>query len=298
MVPPVRTEDLDTGDVTLSCAVAGADDHPVVLALHGFPDSRASFRPLVPALTAAGYRVVLPTLRGYAPSGLAKSGRHHALGAGDDLLWLADHYAPQAPVRLVGHDWGAVAAFNAVARAPQRFSHLVSMAVPHPAVLLKQVTPAQLARSWYMAMFQVPLLAESQLKKDDFALIDRLWRDWSPSYTPTKAELDEVKAGIRERVGPVLAYYRALLSPKVQAEAQINLRPVEVPALHLHGADDGCVGVECSDDGEAYYRRGYARHVIAGAGHFLVQEKPDAVAAILTAFFATTTESAAAASQP
>src|SRR4051794_5382048 len=104
-------EEVDTGDVTLSCAVSG--EGPVILALHGFPDRRETFRPLVPALTAAGYRVVMPALRGYWPSGIAASGRHNALAAAEDTLRLADYYSPSAPVRLVGHDWGAVASFAA-----------------------------------------------------------------------------------------------------------------------------------------------------------------------------------------
>lgn len=275
-------ESLDTGDVTLSCAIEGHG--PLVIAVHGFPDSRETFSPLVPALLAAGRRVVMPTLRGYAPSGLARSGRHHALGVADDVLWLADHFSPAEPVELIGHDWGALAAFNAAARAPHRFAKLVTMSVPHPAAMMSRVRPAQLKRSWYIAMFQLPLIAESKLKKDDLALIDRLWREWSPHYLPSAREMEVVKSGIRERVGPVLAYYRALSSPAVQREAKINFSPVEVPSIHLHGVDDGCVGIECADGAEAHYRRGYALHAIAGAGHFLVQEKPAEVARIVTEF--------------
>ncbi len=279
-------ESLDTGDVTLSCQVeaSAGDDAPLVIAIHGFPDSRETFASLVPSLVAAGRRVVVPTLRGYAPSGLARSGRHHALGVADDVLWLADHLSPGRPVELIGHDWGALAAFNAVARAPQRFAKLVTMSVPHPAAMMSRVRPAQLKRSWYIAMFQLPLIAESKLAKDDLALIDRLWREWSPGYAARAGELEAVKAGIRGRIAPVLAYYRALASPAVQKEARINFSPVEVPSIHLHGVDDGCVGIECADGAEAHYRSGYALHPIAGAGHFLMHEKPAEVARIVVDF--------------
>jgi pimeloyl-ACP methyl ester carboxylesterase len=280
---PVRTESVDTGDVRLSCLVAGAG--PVVLAQHGFPDAREAFLPLVPALTSAGYSVVLPTLRGYAPSGVARSGRHHAVAAGEDLCALARHFGGGRPVRLIGHDWGALAAFAAVAAEPDLFAQLVTMAVPHPAAMLARVRPAQLARSWYIGLFQLPWVAEARLARDDLALVDRLWRDWSPTYTPAPETLANIKAGLRERLGPALAYYRALTSPAVQREARAASGVVRVPAIHLHGELDGCIGIECTDGAEAHYARGYALHRVADAGHFLVHERPDEVSARLLAFF-------------
>lgn len=279
----MRTETVDTGDVRLSCLVAGAG--PVVLAQHGFPDAREAFLPLVPALTSAGYTVVLPTLRGYAPSGVARSGRHHAVAAGEDICALARHFGAGRAVRLIGHDWGALAAFAAVAAEPSLFAQLVTMAVPHPAAMLAQVRPAQLARSWYIGLFQLPWVAEARLARDDLALVDRLWHDWSPTYTPTPDTLAQIKDGLRDRLGPVLAYYRALVSPAVQREARPASGVVQVPAIHLHGELDGCIGVECTEGAEAYYARGYTLQRLAGAGHFLVHEQPELVAERILAFF-------------
>lgn len=275
--------EIDTGDVTLSCLLAG--EGPVVIALHGFPDSRDTFRPLLPALTAAGYRVVIPALRGYWPSGVARSGRHDALAVAEDALFLADHFSPGERVRLVGHDWGAVAAFAAVARAPDRFSHLATMAVPHPAALIRGfASPAQLRRSWYVGLFQIPYLAEARLAEGDFALVDRLWRDWSPGYQPAGEEMEVVKAGIRERVGPVLQYYRSLRSPRRLFEARAVFGKVAVPSLHVHGADDGCVGVEHARGAERFYTSEYNLIEVPDAGHFATRERPAVVAEALVRF--------------
>jgi pimeloyl-ACP methyl ester carboxylesterase len=233
---------------------------------------------------AAGYRVVMPALRGYWPSGVARSGRHDALAAGEDVLRLADHFAPGARVRLIGHDWGAVASFAATSMAPERFSHLATMSVPHPGALVRRLSVAQLRRSWYMGLFQLPAVAEVSLARGDLALVDRLWRDWSPGYRATAEDMASVKAGIRHRIGPVIAYYRALTSVRMLLRARPMFGATRVPAIHLHGEDDACIGVACSDGAEQLYAGGYALHRIAGAGHFLTQEKPAEVARILIDF--------------
>jgi pimeloyl-ACP methyl ester carboxylesterase len=270
--------------VTLSCIVAGAG--PLVIAAHGFPDDARTFGAQVPALVEAGYRVVMPTLRGYSPSGVARSGRHDAVAAGEDLLELADHYSPGGPVRLIGHDWGAVAAFAAAALAPARFSHLATLAVPHLRAAMPYLATAdQLRRSWYIGLFQLRGVAEARLRARDFELIDDLWRDWSPGYRASPEDLRSIKEGIRDRVGPVLSYYRALLSPRVLRRARLLFAPTRVPAIHLHGVDDGCFGVASTTGSERFYDAPYVLHRIDGAGHFLHREKPAEINALLLDFF-------------
>jgi pimeloyl-ACP methyl ester carboxylesterase len=273
-------------DVTLACSLAG--EGPLVLAVHGFPDDATTFQHQIPPLVAAGYRVVCPTLRGYAPSTLARHDRYDSEALGRDLLALADHFSPGAPVRLLGHDWGAVAAFTAAALAPARFSHLCTMAVPHAAAVTSNLDAAQARRSWYIGFFQLPGLAEARLAADDFALVDRLWRDWSPGYRASDGELRAVKRGLAGRERAVLAYYRALRSPRAifGASRRLLTARVEVPALHLHGADDGCIRVGCTRGAERFYAAPYRLHVVEGAGHFLQRERPDAVTAELVRFFA------------
>ncbi len=113
------------------------------------------------------------------------------------------------------------------------------------------------------------------------------WRDWSPGYLASPAELASVKRGLAGRERAVLAYYRSLRSPGavLGASRRLLLAPVTVPALHLHGAGDGCIGVSGTRGAERFYRAGYRLHVVEGAGHFLQRERPDAVSAELLAFF-------------
>ncbi|MGH9005868.1 MAG: alpha/beta fold hydrolase, partial [Acidimicrobiia bacterium] len=164
---------------------------PLALCLHGFPDSAWTWRHLLPSLAAAGYRAVAPWMRGYAPTtvpadghyqsavlGLDACALHEALGGGDDAV-------------LIGHDWGAFAAY-AAAHHGTPWRRVVTLAVPPPATITSGfLTYDQLRRSWYMFLFQHPL-AELAVPMDDLAFIERLWADWSPGYDAS-ADLPHVK---------------------------------------------------------------------------------------------------------
>ena len=276
---------VDTGGATLACLVAG--EGPLVICAHGFPDCARSFRLQVPALVGAGFRVVCPWLRGYAPSTRARDGRYDPAALGNDLVALARHFSPGAPARLVGHDWGAIAAYAAVALAPGAFSHLATVAVPHLRVAARRfATPAQLRRSWYMAMFQLPRLAERRLAAHDFALVDRLWRDWSPSLRAPADELAAVKDALRGREPDVLAYYRALFSRAAPSTGRLLRRRTRVPSLYVHGLDDGCIGVALADGVERAYAGPVAVHRLRG-GHFVHQEAVEQFNGILVEFLKT-----------
>ncbi len=278
-------DSISLDDVTLSCLVAG--EGPVVLCAHGFPDDARTFRHQVKPLIERGFRVVCPTMRGYAPSSISRSSRYDAEALARDIVALADHYSPHAPVRFIGHDWGAVAGFAATALAPQKFSHLVTIAVPHlRAAAPALVTPRQARRSWYVFMFQLRIIAEMRLAENNLALIDRLWRDWSPSYTPSKEDLDLVKEGIASRIPEVLAYYRAFFAPNslLGTPRSLLLAKTTVPSLHVHGEEDGCMGVELTYGTEKHYASKVSIQRIANAGHFVHLEKPDAVNPLLLDF--------------
>jgi pimeloyl-ACP methyl ester carboxylesterase len=296
--PAVTEGTITANGITFAYLAAGdvADqDAPLALCLHGFPDSAWTWRHLLPSLAAAGYRAVAPWLRGYAPTTVPDDGHyqtgvlgldacelHRALGAGDDAV-------------LIGHDWGALAAYAAVHHPEVRWRRLVTLAVPPPATVANAFfSYDQLQRSWYMFFFQSPL-ADLAVPTNDLAFIDRLWADWSPGYDAGE-DLPHVKDALREpaSIAAAIAYYRATLGgvgltddPEVVALQDAANGPPPLPTLYLHGATDGCMGADLAPlAGDVLTHPGSRVEIVDRSGHFLHLERPDEVGRTVLDFLA------------
>ncbi|MBE7451136.1 MAG: alpha/beta fold hydrolase [Kofleriaceae bacterium] len=278
----VETLQLDTAAGRFQALAAGPADGPLTLVLHGFPDAPPTFELLLRELAGRGLRAVAPWMRGYAPSPLA--GPYDVETLAGDVVALCDILAPDGDrVHLLGHDWGAAVTYAAAALAPARFGPSLALAVPHPLAFLRAAaTSAQAVRSWYMAFFQVPG-AERVAAARDFALLERLWRTWSPGYALPAALRAEVWRCLRASWPAPLLYYRAMFRPVAEARRRLSpssgiARRLTVPLLYLHGADDGCIAPSAARGAERYFVGAYRAEVIAGAGHFLAAECPDEIA--------------------
>lgn len=124
----------------------GPEDGPVVLCVHGFPDVPHTWDALARRLAASGHRVVSPYLRGYAPSTL--DGPVHLRRIARDLVELAEALSPDAPVLVVGHDWGAAATYAAVGLAPERFARAVTLASSSSPSCPRRRCGVMTSRSW------------------------------------------------------------------------------------------------------------------------------------------------------
>lgn len=263
---------------------------PVVLCLHGFPDHAGSFRHQLPALAAAGFRAVAPTMRGYEPSSQpdASASSYHPLRLAHDVVAWARQLSDE-PVHLVGHDWGAVATYLALALEPGRFARAATIAVPplHVVQSAPWRLPRQLRLSWYMFFFQLRGIADRAVARDDFAFLERLWRDWSLGWSWDPAEMDALKATFRQPgvLRAALGYYRAMFNPLLAdslALQRLARKPCSVPLLAITGATDGCMDTRLYDMLEpSLFPAGLRVERIAGAGHFAHQERPDEVNRLL-----------------
>ncbi len=280
---PTDISTVTANGIEFSYLSSGPEDGPLALCLHGFPDTAHTWRHLMPRLADAGYHAVAPFLRGYAPTSTPTDGRYDTGTLALDACALHEALGGRDDAVIIGHDWGALLTYPAAAYEPDRWSKVVTMAVP-PAQSMGFGFFAyeQLKRSWYVFVFQSPL-AEFAVGMDDLAFIDRLWADWSPGYDGSwdAARVKEA-LGSEENLSAAIGYYRAMFAPPPEdaaaAAAQASAETIAPqPMLYLHGAADGCMGLDIIGPVTDFMAPGSELVVVQGAGHFLHLEKPDEV---------------------
>ncbi len=271
----------------------GPPDGPLALCLHGFPDTAHTWRYLLPRLADAGYHAVAPFLRGYAPTAIPADGLYGTGTLALDACALHEALGGDGGAVIVGHDWGAFATYGAAAYQPERWRRAVTSAVaPQASMGDRFFSYDQLRRSWYVFFFQTPL-AEYAVSLDGHAFIDRLWADWSPGYDGSwdAARVKEA-IGAPENLAAAIGYYRAMFAapsevPEIVAAQAATAAIAPQPTLYLHGADDGCMGLDSIGPVVDFLAPGSTMVVVEDAGHFLQVEKPDEVNDHIIAFLAT-----------
>ena len=267
----------------LSARIGG--DGPLVILLHGFPDTWESWHQQWPVLIKAGYRCLVPTMRGYEPGSARLDKAHYGIDrvAADVIAWMDHLNVSQA--HLVGHDWGAATAYLATAKFPERFISLSTLAIPHISGLktgLRQ-HPIQLLNSSYMALFQLKGFSEWCCRRKDFGFIEFLWRRWSPDLQDSETRRRALAAVKKTLSDPhvltaTLNYYRAFFSPSNRPDPATMASPLQIPTQMLAGANDGCMDVRlygCMDPGSFSAEWEVVR--FPNAGHFMQLEVPDQV---------------------
>jgi pimeloyl-ACP methyl ester carboxylesterase len=214
---PLTHHYVPTNGLRLHVVQAGPTTGPLVVLLHGFPEYWASWRAQLTALAAAGYRVWAPDQRGYnlsdKPPGIAA----YALPMlAADIIGLLDAAgAPQA--HLVGHDWGGIVAWYLAAHYPSRVANTTIINVPHPAVVAPNLwrVPGQLARSWYIGLFQLPWLPEQLVQRRNWRFGERALVSTSRPGTFSAAEVARYKVTWAQpgALTAMLNWYRALRQP-------------------------------------------------------------------------------------
>ncbi|HEX3343528.1 MAG TPA: alpha/beta hydrolase [Polyangiaceae bacterium] len=247
---------------------------PLVLLLHGFPDTPQTWDAVRPAVAALGYRAVTPFLRGYFPTAIPTDGAYDADTLGRDVLALIEALGAERAI-VVGHDWGAAAGYAAAALGPERLARLVTVGIPHPASV--RPSPRLLWTVRHFFTLKLPWAA-ARARANDFAEIDALWRRWSPAWRVPPGETDAVKEVFRHpgSLNAALGYYRAL-RPTLPAS---HRKRIAVPTVSFAGTDDN-VDPAMFDRAASWFTGGYEVVRVPG-GHFMHREHPGAFLAELT----------------
>jgi pimeloyl-ACP methyl ester carboxylesterase len=256
------------------------------LMLHGFPEFWYSWRNQIPALAAAGFRVVVPDLRGYNLSDKPPGAWAYRIDAllGDVLGLIAHAGAERAAV--AGHDWGGVLAWHLAMHHPRVVEKLVILNAPHPAAFGREMrTWRQLLKSWYVLFFQVPGVPELLLGVGDFDWIDRMLRN-QPVHAGAFGP-DDVRRYKKALTRPgaltaALNYYRAALRHRPRDAARANV-PIDVPVLLVWGERDAYLSVRLTEGLGAWVRN---LHVvrIPDASHWVQSDVPERVNQLMIDF--------------
>ncbi len=281
----VRTPTLEIG----YDAYGDTSGFPIVL-LHGFPDDAHAWDAVAPPLAAAGYRVLVPYLRGYGPTRFlndAEPRMAQQAAIAQDLMDFMEALGLQR-VALSGYDWGGRAACITAILAPQKVQALVTIGGYNVQNTLAGPRPASAVQErshWYQWYFNTEQgrVGLEQNRRDICRL---LWEEWSPTWHFDDATFDLTAPSFDnpDFVPIVIHSYRhrhrnAPGDPRFdQVEKHLATRPpITVPTVVLHGADDTVSRPRRSEQDMALFPAGTARHVVAGAGHFMPRERPNAV---------------------
>jgi pimeloyl-ACP methyl ester carboxylesterase len=274
----------DLGEVRLHYVEAG--EGPLVVLLHGFPEFWFSWRFQIPALAAAGFRVVAPDMRGYNLSSRPRGARAYDTDrlAADVRDLIRERGAERAFV--AGHDWGAGAAWIAAMNHPEVVERLAILNVPHPRRMLQGLrTPRQLAKSWYILFFQLPWLPELSARAGG-------WWGWRHAFEEarpgafTPSDLERYVEAWSQPGAPtaMINFYRAALR-QTPRSAEGRIRRVEAPTLVIWGQRDRHLGAELAEPERADVPNLERVVRLPEASHWVHQDEPERVSELLIEFF-------------
>jgi len=265
-------ERVRSGELSLAVEVRGEGE--AVLLLHGFPDSHRLWRHQVPALTAAGYRSIAPDLRGFGesdrPAAVAAYGLQHVVA---DCIAVLDHFAIER-AHVVGHDWGAIAAWLLAGFMPERVHSLTALSVGHPASFF-DAGLAQREKSWYMLYFLYEGLAEETIRANGWAFLREL-TDHHPEAEQWIADLGRDGA-----LTAALGWYRANADPR---RPQPPWPRIGVPVLGIWSSGDRYLLEAQMRGSAAWVDAGLRYERIEGASHWLPLDAPGELNALLLDF--------------
>ena len=249
---------------------------PAVLLLHGFPDSKYLWRQQIEPLQNAGFRVIVPDLRGFGDSAKPQEVSEYGIGQVlQDLQGLLDQLSIDK-VHVVGHDWGGTVAWLFAGNLPNRTISVTGLTVGAPGSPGRREL-AQLEKLWYVFFFQNEDVAEEWLKRDNWQGL----RKWSREQN----DIDSC-ISLLSRPGALTAalnWYRANFKP-ASLNSKSNPPRIKVPAMGISAENDAYLLPAHVKNSEAMMDDHWEYHLVKDASHWLMLDKPEAINDLLLNF--------------
>lgn len=293
----IETMEIKAGGFGFTADVDGPADGERVIFLHGFPNSRHSWREQIAAVAGAGFRAIAPDQRGYS-AGARPPGvdNYHVDMIVGDVIALADALEADR-FHLVGHDWGGQIAWLTAIAHPERLKTLTVLSRPHPAAFARafRADPEQASRSRHHKAFQDKGMADRLLADDAEALRNTLVFENARGLfgqddgggPPAKRRMSDATAdahlsvlGERAALDAALNWYRAAFGGGSTLALE-DAPKIAVPTLYIWGNEDMSVGRLAAEGTAGFVDAPCAFLEIPGAGHFLAEEVPGKVNAAL-----------------
>jgi pimeloyl-ACP methyl ester carboxylesterase len=268
-VAPERIERFKNGKLTFEVIDSGPLDGTPVILLHGFPQRATAWTDVAARLHEAGLRTFALDQRGYSPGARPRSRFAYRISSlVSDIKALIDEIG--TPVHIAGHDWGAAVSWATAAHHPDVVRSVTAASVGHPRAFLRaMLTSSQIRMSYYIGLFQLPLLAERTLSAPGARGEEHLMRTGLPE--------DLLPVFRREMIGDGalrggLGWYRSM--PLMSFK---DLARVVVPATLVWSRDDTALGRRMAELTEKYVDGPYEFIELTGS-HWVLNEQPDVIA--------------------
>lgn len=270
---PLATRRVQANGLSFAVTEAGAGE--CVLLLHGFPSTSSLWRNQLLVLAEAGFRAVAPDLRGRGETGKPLRVEDYAMTAlVEDVLALEEALGVRR-AHLVGHDWGAVVAWEVAIAHPAQVDRLVVLTIPHPSV---ERSIRQLEMYWYIFLFQFEGLAEAALAKDGWLL----FREWCRGAEDVDRYVEDLSRPGALTAG--LNWYRANANAEAMVEIPTPGSYVATPTLGVSGAHDPFMLSERVEASGKFVTGPWRFERFEDAGHWLPLERPEQLNRLLVEF--------------
>ena len=271
-----ETTPVTVGDLTFDVRTLGPEDGEPVVLLHGFPESSLSWSGVAPLLAGAGLRVIAPDQRGYSPGARPAGVEAYATDAlADDVIGLADALG-LGTFHLVGHDWGAAAAWVVAVRHPERLRTLTAVSVPHLSAYgaALQGDADQQQRASYIGLLRQAGRAEDLLLEDDARRLRAIYGGHVPI-----SQVDAYVAQLSEpgALTAALGWYRAMRSDLG------SLPAVTVPTTYVWSDQDQAIGWAAARRCDEFVNADFSFVELTGVSHWIPEEAPGVLAGAILA---------------